>query len=59
LRILKGLVVLLDVQQWHSFTHHDPLEDTERGNSAVVARRYTSLVSPITIRLRILKDRHD
>ena len=38
----------------HSFTHHDPLEDTERwvrGRTPTATPR----VSPITIRLRILK----
>jgi len=36
------------------FTHHDPLEDTERHRSNG-APNESSGVSPITIRLRILK----
>ena len=39
------------------FTHHDPLEDTERFLLHRQSRR-RRLVSPITIRLRILKVFH-
>ena len=38
----------------NSFTHHDPLEDTERNNCGQQAST-SDRVSPITIRLRILK----
>jgi len=36
------------------FTHHDPLEDTEREMPSINLGT-TQIVSPITIRLRILK----
>ena len=36
-----------------SFTHHDPLEDTERRRGGRIGE--LTVVSPITIRLRILK----
>ena len=38
-----------------SFTHHDPLEDTEREVPSVNLGP-SQVVSPITIRLRILKE---
>jgi len=37
------------------FTHHDPLEDTESADPREKNLREYNLVSPITIRLRILK----
>jgi len=54
LRILKDPTSGKMKPETDSFTHHDPLEDTERHDSDLLLV-ITSLVSPITIRLRILK----
>ena len=42
-----------DLQGGDRFTHHDPLEDTESATQVCAAE--LCKVSPITIRLRILK----
>jgi len=56
LRILKGAVAGIGAAGGLGFTHHDPLEDTESSRRSANTCRSTA-VSPITIRLRILKGR--
>jgi len=55
LRILKVDQLPVGTSQQSGFTHHDPLEDTERELHLLPEIRAAWLVSPITIRLRILK----
>ena len=49
--VMPGLVAGMEI----SFTHNDPFEDTERRCQQAVTMR-GPLVSPTTIRSRILKD---